>query len=230
SYARYQEGDEDYVIFLKFSEYRDVDGYYFLQYFQNCSQTHRFSWTYYPPQKFKILLYFPEKDRFVVSNEHFERYAFDSYFTANVFAPDPSFQGEFEVKVVKSYNYTYEMLSLLTRIILTIVLELAIALMFGFWERKQLRLIALVNVVTQIALNLTLSIIDYQLGLMAFLIFFVLLEIAVLVAEAVIYTLYLQKISKKEIPSWKPALYALTANAVSFALGLGLAYWIPGIF
>jgi hypothetical protein len=68
-YAHYQEGDKEYDVFLKFAEYEDVDGFYFLQFFQDCSQTQQFSWTYYPPKEFKILLFFPETDRFVVSDE-----------------------------------------------------------------------------------------------------------------------------------------------------------------
>ena len=84
TYARYAEGDEDYEIFLRFVEYHDTDGYYFLQFFQDCSGSHQFRWTYYPPKMFKILLYFPELDHFIVSHEVYERYAFDSYFTAHV--------------------------------------------------------------------------------------------------------------------------------------------------
>ena len=70
AYQHYDKDDEDYDIFLRFAEYEDADGYYFLQFFSDCSQTRRFSWTYYPPREFKILLYFPETDRFVVSDKY----------------------------------------------------------------------------------------------------------------------------------------------------------------
>ena len=231
-YARYQEDDEDYNIFLKFAEYKDMDGFYFLQFFKDCSQSQQFSWTYYPPQEFKILLYFPEIDRFVVSGERFERYAFDSYFTAKVSGLDLSAgTGQaIEVAVKKSYDYTYEVLSLIARILLTIAIELGIALLFGFRGKRQFRFIDLVNSVTQIALNVALNIINYRSGQMAFVVFYVLLEIVVFVVEAVLYMSYLKKYSEKEIPGWKPCVYALVANSASFALGLGLAYWIPGIF
>lgn len=43
---RYQEGDEGYDVFLKYAKYEDVDEFYFLQFFKDCSQTQRFSWTY----------------------------------------------------------------------------------------------------------------------------------------------------------------------------------------
>jgi len=225
--AHYQVGDEDYDIFLKFAEYSDVDGYYFLQFFKDCTQTNQFSWTYYPPQVFKILLYFPETDSFVISDDYYERYAFDSYFTAEV--SDTSFNAEISY-AEKSYAYTNEIFSLIIRVILTIVAELGIALLFGFRERKQFRFIIFVNVITQIALNLALNIINYRSGELAFIIFYVLLEAAVFITEAILYTWYLRKQSPKKIPGWKPGIYALVANTASFVLGLGLAYWIPGIF
>ena len=84
SYAHYQEGDDDYEIFQAFAKYQDSDSYYFLQYLQNSSETQTFSWTYYPPAEFKILIYFPETYSFIKSDSIYKRYAFDSYFTAEV--------------------------------------------------------------------------------------------------------------------------------------------------
>ena len=50
---RRAKDEEDYEIYKKFVDYRDEDGYYFLQYFRDCTETSEFRWTYYPPQKFK---------------------------------------------------------------------------------------------------------------------------------------------------------------------------------
>lgn len=222
SYAHYQEGDDDYDIFLKFVEYNDEDGFYFLQYFKDCTETHQFSWTYYPPQLFKILLYFPETDSFILSDECYERYAFDSYYTAEVSGTG--------ILVEKAYNYSNEILSLVIRILLTIAIELGIALLFGFRKSKLMRFIILVNVITQIALNLALNLINYRSGEMAFIIFYVLLEVAVTITETVLYSWYQNKHNDKEIQRGKPGIYALVANATSFALGLGLANWLHGIF
>lgn len=76
---RYHKGDEEYTIWQKFLSYEDKDEFYFLQYFENCTDTSEFTWGYYPPPKFKILLYFPEQDSFAVSEDIYEQYAFDSY-------------------------------------------------------------------------------------------------------------------------------------------------------
>ncbi len=231
-YAHYRENDQGYDIFLKFAEYRDAGGFYFLQFFQDCSETGQFRWTYYPPREFKILLYFPAKDQFVVSNEIYQRYAFDSYFAAEVSLTGLSgpAQGAGAITAAKSYDYTDETLSLLARILLTIAIELAIAITFGFREKKLFRFIVLVNVVTQIGLNLALNLINYHSGQMAFVFSYVLLEIAVFVIEAALYAWYMSKRSEERIPGWKPWAYALTANTASFALGFAIAYFMPGIF
>lgn len=222
--------DSDYPVFLKIIEYTDADGYFFLQYFQNCSETHRFSWTYYPPANFKILLYFPEKDSYVISGPH-ERYAFDSYFSAtiaNEVHPNTIYYDNMDVRI--SYDYFGEIISLIARIILTVAVELLIALLFVFREKKQLLLILSVNLVTQIVLNVTLNFINFSYGHMMFVFAFTLLEMAVFVIEAVVYTVFLRRISDAKVRAWRTITYALIANAASFAAGLGLAYVIPGVF
>ncbi len=227
-HAMYKSGDADYDIFVKFANYKDEDGYYFLQYFTNCGANHRFSWTYYPPGNFKILVYFPAYDTFAVSGAAYERYAFDSYYAVSV-AGTPA-KGNAAISAEQSYDYSEEAISLIARIILTIALELAIALLFGYREKKQLMFIGTVNVVTQIALNAALNMINYHMGWLAFIAFYVLLEIAVFAIEAVAYCALMNKYSVKATPKWKAVVYALTANAASFAAGFGLAMLIPGMF
>jgi len=219
---RYKKGDRDYDIFLKFVDYKDKDGFYFLQFFQDCTQTHRFSWTYYPPNEFKILIYFPDTDSFIVSDRSFERYAFDSYFTAKVSGS--------KITVKKSYDYTSEIISLVVRIVLTIGIESGIALLFGFRGKKLIYFIVLVNIITQILLNFGLNIINFLYGNLAFIAFYILAEIMVFILEAILYTWYMKKHSIKSVSSWKSVLYAFVGNGTSFILGMYLAFWLPAIF
>ena len=222
----YQEYMGNYDAFLKFSEYEDADGYYFLRFYQDCSETNRFSWTYYPPQEFKILLYFPETDTFIASNEIYERYAFDSYFTAEIEGQGNELTASSGITLSKSYNYTNEIISLVIRILLTIAVELVVALLFGLRGKAVFRFIAVTNIVTQIALNLALNIINFHMGILAFIVFYVLLEIAVFAIEAILYAVCLKTQASKR----RLVTYALSANAASFALGMLLAIWVPGIF
>ena len=55
----YSWAEFDYETWRAFVEYEDPDGYYFLQEGWTVSETKEIAWTYYPPNRFKILLYYP---------------------------------------------------------------------------------------------------------------------------------------------------------------------------
>ncbi len=227
--------DAERAIWKEFVEYKDPDGYYFLQESWTVSVTKEIAWTYYPPSSFKILLYYPETDTFV-SSGIYERYAFDTYYTVDMdgvnigsveYNEDLSTNERINAR--RSYNYRQEILSLIARIILTIAVEMMIAVFFGFRKRKQLLILAVVNIVTQVILNVMLHLINYSSGPRAFTVYYVLLEIAVFAIEAVLYCTILKKVSEKKKNGYY-VLYSLAANTVSFGVGLWLARIIPGIF
>jgi hypothetical protein len=229
---RYQKDDEDYDIWQKFVSFKDKDGFYFLQYFSNCSVTSQFTWGYYPPPKFKILLYFPEQDRFAISEEVYERYAFDSYYLVDVKSIEIQsvILGNY-IKAERNYDVTWELISLFARIIVTITIEVLIALIFGFRTKKQLLIIGAVNIVTQSILNILLNVINYNQGGMMFVINYIWMEALVFMIEAVVYSSLLPKYSSiKPMKKWLIPLYALSANAISFGIGLYIAYLTPGVF
>ncbi len=282
----YHEDDPD--IWRKFVDYKDTDGYFFLQQFWNCTEENGFKWGYYPPDPFKLLLYFPESDTFAVTPVY-EQYAFDSYYTVDVskmlgekatlevvtqassneLMSDTAedLQGVFEpatevcsypikedmestqqsstepstvpenvtaithvlLHAEPSYDYKWEVISLLARIAITLALEIAVAFVFGFKKKNILGFITVTNVITQIALNLILFSVDINHGSMAFTAYYVFLEICVFAAEAFAYSLYIKK-NQLDVDRKKAILYALVANVLSFVAGLGLAHLIPGIF
>lgn len=218
-------------IWEAFAEYEDADGYYFLQEGWLCSETKQLNWTYYPPYSFKILLYYPQSGTFAVSGVY-ERYAFDSYYTVNM---DGILIGSVEtgqafLTAERSYDYTWELVSLLCRIAATILLEIGAALLFGFRQRRVLAVIAGVNIVTQVTLNVLLNVINYNMGSLAFSMYYVLLEVIVFVVEGIVYGLLLNRVSEKRLSARRVIFYTLTANAVSFAAGFLIAKWVPGIF
>lgn len=226
---RYLENEDDYDIWKAFVDYKDPDGYNFLQTFGKCSGSDEYAWTYYPPDKFKVLIYFPETGEFLAS-EIKERYAFDSYFVFDAANCSITATGEKEVKLEKNYNYTWEMISLFARIILTIAIEIGVAFLFGYKAKKQLILIAIVNSATQIALNVALNVQNFYHGQLAFTLLYIALEFCIFAIEAVIYFAVLDSFGDKPQKRYNTVLYALASNACSFALGLGLAHLIPGIF
>lgn len=218
----------DGELWKAFAEYKDDSGFYFLQRCWTINETKQLAWTYYPPDTFKILLYFPESGAFV-SSAICEKYAFDSYFTAHMENAESGVQ-KVCLGVHRSYDYTWEILSLVIRITLTILLELGIALLFGYRENKQLLLIGGVNAATQILLNVLLNIINYNEGPFAFIEFYLLFELIVFALEAAVFCIFLGKLGKRPRARWLAVFYALTANALSFAAGWIVARYVPGIF
>ena len=202
--------------------YQDPDGFYFLQTAWQCSETRPLAWTYYPPVTYKLLVYFPDTGEFLTSGVY-SRYAFDNYYTV-----DLADLANGQLVLRKSYDYTWELVSLLVRILATIALELAVAVPFGFAKKPFLRPILTVNVVTQILLNLGLNMIAYWMGGLAFMIFFWPLEVLVFIVEAVAYRPLLGRRGGASAPL--TTFYALTANVVSCAAGFWLAQVVPGIF
>lgn len=225
------DGDESHIwnygldldVWRAFAEYQDPDGFYFLQEGWQVNETKSFAWTYYPPRAFKVLLYYPETGEFR-SSGIYERYAFDSYYTIDLGSPGP------ELLLRKSYDYTWEVISLLARIVLTLLIEMALALVFHFRTRKLLLLIGGANLATQITLNLLLNFINYRQGSMAFVFFYLLFELAVFLLEAVFYLRTFPRAESVPIRRGKIIFYAFMANALSFAGGMWIAVRIPGIF
>lgn len=226
----------DYETWKVFAEYQDEDGYYFLQEGWKVSETKKIEWTYYPPQSFKILLYYPETQTFAVSGIY-ERYAFDTYYTVDMDGVHinevrcEEANGTPEgLEASRSYDYSQELISLAVCIVLTILIEMIIALLFGYRHKKQLLFLAGVNGGTQIVLNVLLNIINYKGGQLAFVLFYVLLEIAVFAIEAGIFYGRLGRMGNTSQPKWLAVLYAFIANAASFGVGIMAAQWLPGIF
>lgn len=223
SIPQYPEDSLDMKVWRAFTEYRDSDGFYYLQEKWLCSSTKCINWSYYPPDTFKILLYYPETDTFAVSGIY-ERKYFNSKLVVDM--ADVKKNSSELPAVITAKKITlgeiWEIAPMLFRLVLTVAVEILIALMFRFGIKKSYMIItvAVTNIATQMLLNLTLTVtrtsnhpfLAILLGLAA--------EAAIFVMEAVVYIKIFRKISKKEIPTWKTAVYAFTANMTSFLLGL----------
>ena len=210
-----------------FVDYEDPDGFYFLQLWWKVNgEANSIRWSYYPPYTFKVLLYFPDSNTYS-SSGIYERYAFDSYYIADV-----TNMGLVEVEgptieLVESYDYWSEIIGFLCRVTLTIAIELLIALIFGIKGRKAILTILIVNAVTQIGLNVALNLIYYFSGALAWLLYFFFFEILVVIVEAIAYAILLRKAG---VPVWKSLIYAVIANVATAVAGVFLADWLPGMF
>ena len=217
--SAYQDWMGDADAWEAFASYPAPEGWYFLGEYADCTETGRFVWSYYPPETFYVLVWLPDADRYLCSSQPVSRYAFDSRFTAIV-------KGN-ALTVQSAYDYPGEILGLAVRAVLTILLEAGVGwLVCGLRQRAQLALILKVNLVTQLALNLLLNLSGYFWGPLLTGAVYLLLELAVFLAEGAVYARKLPWNGKKPHP-W---LYALAANALSFGAGWELARWLPGVF
>lgn len=217
--------------------YEDADGFLFHEYAIACvSDTGRLSWTYYPPERFKVILYFPETERIVVS-EICERYAFDTYYTVNMVGEgmdalryDKSLSNDDRIEAYRSYEMGQELLGLGARVLITLACEILLALLLGIVEKRALLLLLWVNLFTQIALNLLLNLIHFLSGNNAFFVGYVLLELLVFVGEALLYCRLMKKSETAPRSNLFYIGYAFAANLLSFVMGLGAALYLPGLF
>ena len=215
----------DRDIWEAFVNYEDSDGYYFLQWAWIVNDTKELAWTYYPPNEFKVLLYYPETNTFMVSDVC-KRYAFDTYYTVDMdgieigsIKYDDNLSSNQRLEAFKSYEFKNEVKALGCRMLITVVVEMLIGLLFKF-RNKELLYILFINVITQIILNVLLNI---YTGFGYYFVYLS-LELLVFVIEAIFYCLMFKK--KK----WHCVLYSVVANVSSFVIGLYLANLFPGFF
>lgn len=211
-----QEWDsvQDIAVWRAFQGYEDADGFYFLNELWDCSEG-ELAWTYYPPREFKLLLYFPESGEWSASGAY-GQYAFDSYFAA-----DLSESGTIEL--TRSYDYGGEALGLIARVVITLAIELLLALAFGYRTKGTLKVIALMNLATQLGMSIALNVYAYFNGASMG---------ALLLAEALVTAVetagYCCELPRRGVHSrGRAAAYAVFANICSLAAGLLLGLLLP---
>ena len=149
--------DLDLEIWRAFTQYQDQDGYYFLQIAWKIDENKGIAWTYYPPSVFKILLYFPSLEKFVVSDVY-KHYAFDTYYTVDMDGVDigavdydQENSTDQRFRVYRSYQWNAELGGFIARLFITVALETVVAwTLFKFREKKAFFFLLGVNAFTQI--------------------------------------------------------------------------------
>lgn len=231
------DGDEDHIynydlplaIWQAFQDYEDEDGYYFLQIGWELAGKNEFTWGYYPPNSFKVLLYFPETDSYAVS-DICERYAFDTYYTVKMTGTridssvyDEEASGNERIEAYRTYQFWREFRGFAFRVLLTVLIEIGIAFLFGIRAWRAILLLFGVNLLTQLLLFFGLNLVP-SIGM------YILLEFAIFAAEALAYFLLQRVLTSERKPLWFFALYSFVANLSSFLLGLLLAEVLSDFF
>lgn len=146
--------------------------------------------TYLPPDDFIVLAYFPDSGR-VIASDICRTYVFNSYFTADLSRSDSL------LYIKQSYNVGIWLLEFAARVLITIAVELVVALIFGYWEKKTLLFFAAVNLATQVLLNMILSLVNIRYGFLLFLFAYMFGELIVVTFEAVFYSAFIGKYSRQ---------------------------------
>lgn len=227
SKANYSGTKPDRATWNALTDYKDADGFYYLQYCFRIDETKEFEWGYYPPDIFKILIYFPAHNTFFVSGKT-ERVAFHSYYTVDASGIDTSKSGVLEGAV--SFDLTREITGLAGRILITVLIEMAVAILFGFRHKKPLLLILGVNAVTQILLNTAITVLSHHAGIQLVLLAVLGLEVLVTAAEATVYCIYMKRLQAGYDNERYIIGYTAVANVTSFVAGLIFALIFPYIF
>ena len=105
----------------------------------------------------------------------------------------------------------------LSRLILTLLIEIGIALLFGFTIKNSGKILLKTNILTQVLLNIAILWINLSYGMLMALLVFLLMEIFIVIFETTIYTKYLTERSKG-----RRIAYGIIANIVSLAAGFAI--------
>ena len=209
--GKYFFNGADETVWRAFVEYKDPDGFYFLQWFWRADEKKTLNWRYYPPQTFKILLYYPDRatksgaadnsaggatrdsktsaasGAFCVSDV-LERYAFHSYYFVDMSNVQSETIGTIaKISATQGYDYSAEILGFFVRFIITLGVETLLALAFGLRTKRAFLTVLAANGATQVALNILLNVQLHFNNVYGVFPLYFFAELFVFVAEAALY-------------------------------------------
>ena len=157
------------------------------------------------PSRFKIIVVTENGD--VVVSNIVEKKAFQSVVDFD-FATGIAKERSLATLAVKQFAVTLP---------ITLAIEALVLLAFGFSMRQNWKPFLLINLCTQVGLHLGIMFANSMFGFVAGLLAYVGLELTIFIVEAVLFALLLKQHSKL-----RRVLFALSANAASFIVGLWL--------
>lgn len=177
------------------------------------------------PNKFRIIVVDGEcnvKTSGIIEKKYYQEHITLDY---NSMIPTGSEQsgGEIVQQVGRNSTVKSFILQFLSTCIPTLILEFAIFLLFRMSFKKHWYKLLIVNVATQIGVNLAMSSLFINSGWFSLdFIFYAFVEICVLIVETIAYVILLRGEKK-----WKRVLYPITANIAS---GFVLAFFVELLY
>ena len=216
----YQPEKADQEIWELFNSYQDPDGFHFLGFYQDCTLSQGFLWNYCPPETFKVLILYPDSGSFAVSQETYQRYAYDSHFSATVSGG--------QVTLTQTSTAVSQVLNLVIRTVLMLAVALLIAKLFRLGG-KQIPYLAGVHGGILLVLNLFLTLVNYRSGSSLFLMDALLLTIVVVMVEWKLFGTGLPKRAADPEAPCPVRKLTLVANVVGMVVNV-LAFLLLSVF
>ena len=190
-------------------EYQDEEGFKWIERYYTCHDESKISFTYYCPDIYKIVIY--QNDELYMATEALEMYAYATYYeidfsTGTINTPK-------DIKVTNTYDYLGETLGLLFRIVATLAIEIGVFYLFRLYTKRNLNVVLIINLITQIFLNVAVNVINYTSGILSAILLLFLLEFIILIVEFIAYQILLKDKNRFLI-----ILYPIIANLLSFGL------------
>ena len=120
-----------------------------------------------------------------------------------------------EIKIKNTYPYYKEVIEFILRLAITLAIEIGLYFLFRLHTKRNFKIVMIVNIATQLLLNIIINLGTFYQGELYALIILILCEMAIFILEPIIYIILMRKKNKLLI-----ALYGIIANVLSFAIGL----------
>jgi hypothetical protein len=208
----YWEEKQDLIDYNPIMEYKDDEGLKWISNYYKCNGKSEIRFTYYCPEKYKIVIY--QNDEFLIATEVLEMYAYSTYYEIDFSIPE-------NIKITKTYDYFSEILNLIVRIAITLAIELGLFYAFRLYTERNFKVVFIVNLITQIFLNVVINISLYYSGLLSAIFLLFVLEFIILIIESISYQILLKEKNRLVI-----IIYTIIANALSFGIGLFIVSFI----
>ena len=211
------EGNEKYDFVFNYN----IEGYKESFIFYNQQGDFKYNSHYYAHDYYQIVI-FSENGDTIIRSPMFKREFFEGFYTYNLggntfqeLAEKTNQETTTYGSVKAEYKWEYIVVSTLARMLITMAVECLIGLVV-FRNKHALKIIGITNLISNYALNQTLSIIDFVEGfqLVNYFIFYWAFEVVVILVESIVYCKTMPKERKLKI-----VLYTLLSNIATFALG-----------
>lgn len=198
-----------------FKNYEDSQRYYYLNYFQDVSEGLLY-WPFYPPEQFKLLIYYPDSDTYITS-EATQRYALNSTYKAIV--------NDNGVTLVSNYNYFKMIFNTILRIVIFSLISIFVTVFIAKPSKIEIKYAVISNVVVQTLLNVIISVYSFRNGfsIVEYYMFMWIVYLFLFLIQGLIYT-------RKAHSYISPFMASLISNLVTYLSGILLVDVFPSLF